>query len=413
MNKDRNQKKILQITMANFPTSSAIRVVKEGLSLREAGYQCAVLCPPFGDKLVHNTWNDIEIFKPKILERRSIWDKLLAESLFISPNWLCAIREIIDCYQPDALHVHDIWFGRMVFQVRVGQKIVMDLHENMPAAVVEHPKNHRGVHRWFLQLFHNRQRILTYERDLLSRCDLVLTVVDEARVRVLTEHPQLNTRKVITVTNYESKRFVAETGVGRPAFNKDHFSVLYIGGFSSHRGIDTLIHALAHIKQTDRNIKLHLIGAHAGQYLETLKGLIAKLELKNLVQIVDWVTGEDVLANIKQADLCCVPHHSNPHTDNTIPHKLFQYMIAKRPVLVSSSAPLARTVRQSEAGSIFESGDPVDCARKIIELADDPDRCARCAENGNRYVMGLGHNWEEASAPNLIAAYDKMLLGYD
>ena len=79
-----------------------------------------------------------------------------------------------------------------------------------------------------------------------------------------------------------------------------------------------------------------------------LKELITELGVKDQVQITGWADSNNVLANIKKADVCCVPHHSNPHTDNTIPHKLFQYMIAKRPILVSSSlhCPFG-TIRQA------------------------------------------------------------------
>ena len=83
-------------------------------------------------------------------------------------------------------------------------------------------------------------------------------------------------------------------------------------------------------------------------------------------------------------------------------------MIARRPVLVSSSAPLARTVRQAQAGLVFAAGDGGDCAEKILALADDTNGCTKFADNGYRYVMDQGHNWEEESAPRLIESYDRL-----
>jgi len=139
--------------------------------------------------------------------------------------------------------------------------------------------------------------------------------------------------------------------------------------------------------------------------------LVKELGVEEQVQMTGWVPANEVLANIQQADVCCVPHHSNPHTDNTIPHKLFQYMIARRPILVSSSAPLARSVRQAQAGLIFVAGDPNDCAEKIKALADDHNSRATFAENGYRYVMEQSHNWEEESALRLIEAYDQLFNG--
>jgi glycosyltransferase involved in cell wall biosynthesis len=402
----RKKFKILQITKAKFPPE--IRVMKEALSLSEAGFGSAVLCPPFEDQPEYEIWNGIQIFRPKQLSNTSLVNKFLEQSALFSPTWYRAIKDKVSQYQPDALHVHDIWLGQVAFAAHTTQKMVMDLHENMPAAVVEYLGGYKGPQRWFRQIFHNHFRILHHERCLLEDSDLVLTVVQEARDRVLKNHPNLIAQSVVSVENLESNRFLSDSNSGKPAFGKDHFSVLYIGGFGPHRGIDTLIRAMAFINNKRHNIKVQLIGAHPSQYLEMLKQLIAELGVERQVQITGWVSARDVLANIQTADVCCVPHHSNPHTDNTIPHKLFQYMISRRPVLVSSSTPLARTVRKAQAGLVFAAGDASDCALKILALAEDTNGCSKFADNGYRYVMEQGHNWEEESAPRLIESYDRL-----
>ena len=404
---DRKKKKILQITREKFPPE--IRVVKEAVSLAQGGYRSAVLCPPYDDQSEYEVWNNIEIFRPNQLKKRSMIDKFLAEAFFFSPNWYKAIDHVIKEYAPDVLHVHDIWLGRTAFKAQTNEKIVFDLHENMPAAVVEYIKGYQGPQRWFRQVFHTYKRIFKYERKLLERCQLVLAVVEEARQRIIIDHPRLDSKKILNIENLESKRFVKNSVSGNACFKKDHFSVLYIGGFGPHRGIDTLIHAMKYVKSSNRKIRLQLIGARPSQYLDMLKILISDLGIANHVQINGWVETEDVLANIQQADVCCVPHHSNSHTDTTIPHKLFQYMIAKRPILVSSSTPLARSVKQANAGMIFIAGDPQDCSKKIMAMADDPASLNKFAENGYRYVVEDGNNWEEKSAYQLIQAYDRLL----
>src|SRR5262249_46479926 len=144
-------------------------------------------------------------------------------------------------------------------------------------------------------------------------------------------------------------------------------------------------------------VKVQLVGARPSQYLDQLKALIHRLGVEDRVCVTGWVPAEDVLANVRQADVCCVPHHSNPHTDTTMPHKLYQYMMAGKPLLVSSSGPLARTVRQANAGVVFQAGDSADCAHKILELLQHPDRRSAYGASGYDYVMGQGHNWENES----------------
>ena len=409
LNNERSSFKVLQLTKAKFPASSAIRVVKEAITFEHSGYKSAVLCPPFDRQPNFEIWEGIEIYRPERLRRRSYVDRFLGESFFLSPSWIISIFMISLRYKPDVLHIHDIWLGRAAILAAKGKKIVIDLHENMPAAVVEYASGHHGIEKLFRFLFHQRTRIFAYEKSLLKRADLVLSVVDEAKNRIIKEHAEISVEKVINVENLESKRFVTGARSGKASFDKNHFSILYIGGFGPHRGIDTLVKAMVLISQKRPDIKLHLIGAQKSQYLSEILKLIESLKLDHKINVVGWVSSEDVVANIMQADLCCVPHHSNPHTDNTIPHKLYQYMILKKPILVSSSAPLARTIRQSRAGFIFSAGDHVDCSTKILDMASDVNQMSLLGQNGYKYVIQEGHNWENESALNLIKAYDKIL----
>jgi len=407
--KPRSDHRILQITALPFPPE--IRVLKEALSLRAAGYGSAVMCPPIKRLPARETWRGIEIFRPAALAgAAATLDKLLYQSTFFSPAWYRGLQQVLREYRPDVLHVHDIWLGRTAWRARTHERFVMDLHENMPAAVVEYQSGYRGAFRWFNAVFKNHSRVFAHERALLERSDLVLAVVQEARDRVLASHPKLDAARVVNVENLESREFLSAPSGGQQYIADDHYSILYIGGFGPHRGIDTLIRAMRPLQERKINARLHLVGGKEGTaYLAMLRELIAQLGVASHVNIVPWVPSEAVLSYVNQASLCAVPHHSNPHTDTTIPHKLFQYMIAARPVLVSTSLPLARTVAAADCGVIFRAGDPDDCAAKIAELASDAPRAARLGARGRRYVLEAGHNWEEESAPQLIAAYDRLL----
>src|SRR6185436_13223389 len=131
-----------------------------------------VLCPPIAGRPERETWRGIEIFRPASLGAAArIGDKLLFHAAFFSPAWNRALREVIAEYEPDVLHVHDVWLGRTVLRARTTQKIVMDLHENMPAAVVEYLGGYRGPAKLFHTVFKGRQRVLRYEKALLRQSD--------------------------------------------------------------------------------------------------------------------------------------------------------------------------------------------------------------------------------------------------
>lgn len=406
----RSSYRILQITALPFPPE--IRVLKEARTLAEAGYQSAVLCPPIEGRPSRERWEGIEVFRPRSLTGTLFsGDKLLYQAAYFSPSWYRGIREAITAFNPHVVHVHDIWLGRTAFTASRGRKLVMDLHENMPAAVAEYLDGYRGAFRAFNAVFKTQARVRRYERALLTRSDLVLAVVKEARERVLETHPFLRPERVVNVENLESRAFIA--GLTSEAVNAsdtgDIFSVLYIGGFGPHRGIDTLIRAMHVLKSRRLRARAVLIGARGGPYLDMLRALVTELDVSSHVEIAGWVSSSEVLARIRRASVGAVPHKSNPHTDSTIPHKLFQYMIAERPVLVSTSPPLARTVRAAGAGEVFAAGNPEDCANAIERLASDPTACAAYGKAGRGYVLQQGHNWEDESGPRLLAGYDTLL----
>ena len=111
---------------------------------------------------------------------------------------------------------------------------------------------------------------------------------------------------------------------------------------------------------------------------------------------------------MKFADVNTIPHKTNGHTDNTIPHKLFQTMMVGKPVLVSSSAPLKRVVTAAKSGIVFKADDPKDMAAKIQELYRDPTLRESLGKNGIEATLLGKLNWEHEQA-SLIALYKKLL----
>ena len=94
-----------------------------------------------------------------------------------------------------------------------------------------------------------------------------------------------------------------------------------------------------------------------------------------------------------------------PHT---VPHKLFQGMMAAKPLLVSSSVPLKRLVEQYQAGLVFSAGNPGDFAAKVLELYNNKELRARLGENGRRASLEGHLNWETTQR-TLIQLYNSLV----
>jgi glycosyltransferase involved in cell wall biosynthesis len=154
------------------------------------------------------------------------------------------------------------------------------------------------------------------------------------------------------------------------------------------------------------NIKLLLVGDRNEGYRRSLERLARELGCAELVDFAGWQPQEKVWSYIEASAVCLVPHARNPHTDTTIPNKIFQYMMRERPVIVSDCPPLKRIAEDSGGGLVFPYDDPAALARAIIELSADEGRRARMGAAGRRAVMER-YNWETTSTP-LVELYGGM-----
>ena len=110
---------------------------------------------------------------------------------------------------------------------------------------------------------------------------------------------------------------------------------------------------------------------------------------------------------MQTTDINIIPHVANDHTDNTIPHKLFQIMMSKSLLLVSSCKPLKRIVEKYDAGVIFNANDSNDFAIKVISFFKNRDDYNYKIENGYNAVMNKSENWEVESK-KLLYLYDNL-----
>ena len=100
---------------------------------------------------------------------------------------------------------------------------------------------------------------------------------------------------------------------------------------------------------------------------------------------------------MKHSNVNIIPHQSNSHTNNTIPHKLFQIMMTDSPLLVSSCAPLKRVVESNDAGFVFEANSASSFAASIIQIHNDKKEAQKHSLNAKEAVLKGELNWEVES----------------
>ena len=136
-----------------------------------------------------------------------------------------------------------------------------------------------------------------------------------------------------------------------------------------------------------------------------MKKLAKDLGIEKQIELVKWRPLEEVPNAIIECDIGIVPHQKHAHTDATIPHKLFQYMLGSRPVIVSNCKPLERIVRETQSGLVFESGNTKDLSSIIEKLARDEDLRKELGSNG-RVVASGEYSWE-VEGQKLVKLYEQ------
>ncbi|MFU8860939.1 MAG: glycosyltransferase family 4 protein [Cyclonatronaceae bacterium] len=400
-------KKIGMVLNSFYPDD--IRVFKEAEALINAGHEVFLLCYR---RLQEKEYDEVDgmnirrvyIGQSKISE--GLWDMLNA-CFFYHPAIGKALTGFVEQFNIDVLHVHDLPLAGTVESVARKKKIkwVLDLHENYP----------EGLKIWFKwrksplirlknRIFFSYNRWLKFERNATQKCDVVIAVVDEMKDRLIQKHHILP-GKIHVITNTESKSFldqkIVEDIYGEL---KDEFILLYAGGLGPHRGVDTVIEAMAHLKNR-KDISLVIVGTGNRDIVQSLKQQAADLGVAGRVHFKGYQPFELFHSFMSHASVNVIPHNDNSHTNHTIPHKLFQSMMTGRPVLVSTCKPLKRTVEQARSGLVFEAGNAKDCAAKIEVIYNDREMAARMGANGRKATLEGSLNWE-STGKELAALYD-------
>lgn len=384
-----------------------IRVENEVIALEKAGFSVFILCLSFGNR------NKIEKFGNSTIVRIDadlrIIKKMraLTNTIFnFYPDWWAKrINKFVEEYKINVLHIHDLYMFGAGFKAkgRYGLKIpiVGDLHENY----VEGLKKYKFSNSFPGNLLISIPKWERTEIEWISQLDYAITVIEEAVERYVSIGLERNKFKV--VANYvnieEYLKMLTEYTVEK---KECCFTVTYIGAFDIHRGLESVVKAVSDIYKVIPNLKLVLVGR--GKNLELLKQIAEQSGMSDNIVFEGWQPHSKLPAYINASDVCIIPHLKTKHTDNTIPHKLFQYMLFEKPVVATDCNPIKRIVESENCGLIYESGDSKGFASKIIELFNDRDKMKVMGKLGKEAVLKK-YNWNETSK-NLINMYQKIKL---
>jgi glycosyltransferase involved in cell wall biosynthesis len=141
--------------------------------------------------------------------------------------------------------------------------------------------------------------------------------------------------------------------------------------------------------------KFEIKVAGSGKDFQHISSMVERFGLQKEVQLLGWIDHQrlsDVFAN---ADVGLVPHYVCSHWNNTIPNKIFDYMNAGIPVVVSDAIPVRRIVEETGCGLWYPDTDGAALAQRLVQLEDGAVR-ERYGKNGYQAVVAR-YNWQQDS----------------
>ncbi|NVJ45742.1 MAG: glycosyltransferase family 4 protein [Cytophagia bacterium] len=391
-----------------------IRVGKESSALIKAGYEVHLICLKRKNEPTQETINGLIINRVPMAQSffwRGIWDVLLVILNFHQPVFYRKLKQKMREERFGAIHVHDLPLAQTALKARKlypETKVVLDFHENYPEALkVWFQWKVNPIIRFKNRLFFGYTKWLRYERKASDKSDHLIVVVDEMKERI-QQVQNINTSKISVITNSESIDFLNQKIHENVYARKPRdFILAYTGNVGPHRGVDTIIKALSHLRDYP-HIKLEITGKLSDDSHAWLSKLIKENQVENQVKINGYQPFEKFYSYMALADVNLIPHNRNGHTDNTIPHKLYQGMLVGKPVLVSDAPPLKRVVKELNSGLVFEAGNDKDCAEKVRMLYSNSELFDTLGKNGFNNTTSNGFNWE-SEGQKLCKLYDEIL----
>jgi glycosyltransferase involved in cell wall biosynthesis len=268
----------------------------------------------------------------------------------------------------------------------LGLPTVLDLRENFEELARTKP-----VSRPLDYLVLNPTLVSTVERTTVAMADHVWVVTAERKAALVEDGTPPSDVSVVGNTPYLSEIEEFRGSSATAEFDWPEFTLVYVGSINRFRGLELVLDGVAHANRRDGD-PVHFAIAGDGPDRDRLERRCERLGIEDEVHFTGWIDPETVPSFLESGDVGVIPHAVNPYTNQTIPNKLFDYMMAELPVLATPSAPIARIVRSVDCGRILPpDADGAVVAETIDEMRDHRRR-REWAQNG-REAVEERYNW--------------------
>lgn len=199
-----------------------------------------------------------------------------------------------------------------------------------------------------------------FEKEVLNACDAVIVTSPTTK----KEFEAITNKPITVITNgYDVEKVVTKS-------MDEKFTLAHIGSLLSERNPIVLWEVLSELcsenKDFANNFQLKLIGAVSAEVIQSIE----KHQLKDYCNLLGYVSHEEAIQEQRASQVLLLLEIDSPETKCIIPGKLFEYMVADRPILAigPKNADFETIIKETNTGTFFTYQEKVALKAQVLTL---------------------------------------------
>ena len=270
----------------------------------------------------------------------------------------------------DIYHIHDPELLPVGLKLKkLGKKVIFDAHEDTSIQILG--KTYINLYlRKILSVIFTK-----YEKYAISKFDTVVTATAYIREKFadINRSVDINNYPILDEFQYDNNWDIKEN------------EICYIGGISRDRGIEEIVQALEKVE----NCRLNL----AGDFKEKVtKERVENFQGWGKVNELGYLTRDGVKKVLQKSKIGLVTLYPLENYKEALPVKMFEYMSAGIPVIISNFSLWEEIVLTNRCGLSVDPLNVEVLASKINYLLKNPELSYQMGKKG-RVAVETKYNW--------------------
>lgn len=369
------------------PYTGDNRVINEARALTRAGFEVYILALNYGQ---HSPIEDIDGVRiRRIPIPQKLKNYLFAFQLrlpFYDQFWEKEICSFIEDFGIEVIHAHDLYMAPAAIQAarKKNVPLVIDLHENYPAAVM----NYEWTQTFSGKIVARAQHWKKLEGKLLGQADGIVVLSEFYQKQLCLEYPALNEKKFAIYPNVpDHENLLKYTIAPNPLPHPESHWLFYFGVIARRRGVYTAIEAVQTLRNQGMDVRLLLAGSVNNAEQNEFQQRISDPQVAEFILHKPWIDMAEFPTYASACTIGLSPIFSGAQHDIGVANKVFQYMLFELPVVVSDSVAQANVVKENNCGAVFKSQNSDDLTSKLQSLLNNNDERKQLGINGKKAVL--------------------------